>query len=199
MAGWSSLNPLILQRALIFLFLLDFASGDYSFDCYSLVVASSIGTGLIQGVILFLVTQGAHWNGDIELWPRLVVALPEGRPELSFISPRPLVPSRHSQAVTPRPSVLGRSSHSSLPGRHSQAVSPRPELSFIRPRPELSIITPRPSLSRHSQAVIPTSLPGRHSQARTVSHQSSLPGGTLLISRSRQSLVRRIYGICLYK
>jgi hypothetical protein len=38
----------------------------------SLVVASFIGIRLMQGVILFLATQGAYLNGYLQLWPRLV-------------------------------------------------------------------------------------------------------------------------------
>jgi hypothetical protein len=121
----------------------------------SLVVASSIVTGLIQGVVLFLPTQGAH------LWPRLVVAQSSsvlGRQSqagtLELLSPRPSLPGRHS-----------RTSQSSLPGQELSIVSPRPELSFI--------ISPRPSLPGLGLSVISPHSPG-YSQAAL--SQSIVPG-----------------------
>jgi hypothetical protein len=125
----------------------------------SLVVASSIGTGLMQGVVLFLATQGAHLNGYLQLWPRLVwPRLVVAQPEAGRNSHSSSVPGRSSQA-----GALNH--HQSQAGTLTYSSSPRPELSFISPRP---------------------SFPGRNSQNSSVP-RPSLPGGTL--NQSSQAVI----------
>ncbi len=119
----------------------------------SLVVASSIVTGLMQGVVLFLPIQGTH------LWPRLVVA------------PSSSVLGRHFQAGLSNFSVLGR--HSRTP------VAPRPELSnssVLTPRPgtlnhQSQAITPRAGTLSY-QSSLPRVLLGGSQSIVPGSHQS---------------------------